>query len=107
MAISIIKAGDHLPRHTSIMPNPTIIPAAVSSALCESAVAELGNAVAVPTENSCAEYQLTTTCTEIAREAHKVSHPPIFRPCPQTEHHSRHMALVLVVWVGPMSDLVL
>lgn len=62
------------------MPYPTIIPAAISSNWCDTAAAELKNTVAVIEQDSSAELELTTTCADIAREAHKVSLSAFFRP---------------------------
>jgi hypothetical protein len=57
----------------TIMPGPTIIRAAVSRSLCEAALIELTHPVAVGEQDSYSKYELTPTCAEIAREAHKVS----------------------------------
>lgn len=55
------------------MPYPTIIPAAVPSTLCATAAAELRHPVATKEHNAYAEFKLTATCADIAKEAHKVS----------------------------------
>lgn len=57
------------------MPGPTIIRAAASRALCEAALTELKDAVAVGEQDSYTKYELTPTCAEIARKVHKVSKP--------------------------------
>lgn len=59
------------------MPDPTIIPAAIASKLCETAAAELRNSVAIKEQNQYAKLELTATCADIAREAHKVSYTPV------------------------------
>lgn len=58
---------------TQAMPYPTIIPAAISGTLCDTAAAELKDTVAVKEQDPAAQLELTSTCAGIAREAHKVS----------------------------------
>jgi hypothetical protein len=55
------------------MPEPTIIRAAASRTLCDTALVELKDSVAVGEQDSYTRYELTPTCAEIARIAHKVS----------------------------------
>jgi hypothetical protein len=57
------------------VPGPTIIRAAVSRTLCEAALTELTEPVAAEEQDSYAKYELTPTCAEIARKAHRVSRP--------------------------------
>lgn len=57
------------------MPGPTIIRAAVPHNLCETALAELKDTVAVGEQDAYTKYELTPTCADIARKAHKVSLP--------------------------------
>ncbi|KAM0724123.1 hypothetical protein Q7P37_000004 [Cladosporium fusiforme] len=71
-----VDTSDHErapPSHlaTQAMPYPTIIPAAISSILCDTAAAELKDSVAVKEQDPAAELELTSTCANIAREAHK------------------------------------
>lgn len=54
------------------MPYPTIIPAAIPGILCDTAAAELKGTTAIKEQNRYAELELTATCADIAREAHKV-----------------------------------
>jgi hypothetical protein len=57
------------------MPGPTIIRAAVSRILCETALTELKDPATAEELDSYAKYELTPTCAEIARNAHRVSGP--------------------------------
>ena len=53
------------------MPGPT----AVSRILCETALTELKDPATAEELDSYAKYELTPTCAEIARKAHRVSGP--------------------------------
>lgn len=64
-------------RTRSKMPDPTIIQAAIDSSLCKTAAAELKDSVAIKEQNQYAKLELTATCADIAREAHKVSYTPV------------------------------
>jgi hypothetical protein len=57
------------------MPGPTIIRAAASRILCETALTELKDPATAEEQDSYAKYELTPTCAEIARKAHRVSGP--------------------------------
>ena len=63
---------------TNNMPHPTIIRAAASRTLCQTALAELTDPATVREQDSYAKYELTPTCVEIARKAHEVSGPDLF-----------------------------
>lgn len=77
---------------TDDMPGPTIIRAAAPRALCETALAELRDAVAAGEQDSFTKYELTPTCAEIARKVRKVGKPyltPLLKA--KTERSSRIM----------------
>lgn len=75
------------------MPYPTIIPAAIPGILCDTAAAELRGTTAIKEQNRYAELELTATCADIAREAHKVGWMPVGGPQSDTKNYHRHMGL--------------
>ena len=60
-------------RYLTNMPSSMILRAATSGIFCEAALNKLANPVLVGEQDSYAKYELTPTCAEIARKAHRVS----------------------------------